>query len=468
MNRKLPPLPKRLFALGCVIACLGHSPLGTAMGLVDIYQQAVQSDPQLAAAEAKFRASGQERPIARSALLPQIDAYASIEHLDQRYADVPAAKSALYKDDRFDRATYGVTLDQSLFNKDARIRLEQAHTRATQAEAEVRAARQELLIRVAEAYFNVLAAQDNLSYARAERAAIEKQLRETRERLRIGLVAITDVKEAEAQFDIALAQEIDALYQHTSIKENLAVIIGHVPVELNTLRNEIELLPPEPSDVATWIETALRESLILQSATQGLEMSRQEIERRRAGRYPTLNLNADHGVQDDDGGFSEGRKTDTTFALKLNLPLYDGGRTRAQTAEATELHDQARHNHELTRRDVTRQTRAAYLNVLAAIARVQALRQALASTQIAADAADTGYAIGTRTALDVVIALRETYRAQRDLAKARYDYLLGGLRLKQAVGVLAPEDLERLNELLDNRSGAVSYALNPPIQNPAQ
>ncbi len=461
MDRKPRNLIRRTLALAVLLTAPGIVSVGYTADLLEVYQQAVSGDPQLAAAEARFRASGQEHPLALSALLPQIDAYASAESIDQRYNDVPDAKSALYRDDRFERTTYGVRLDQSVFNKDARIRLEQAKTRTSQAEAEVRVARQELLVRVAEAYFNVLTAQDNLSYARAERYAIERQLRETRERLSIGMVAITDVKEAEAQFDIAVAQEIDALYQYTSVKQNLAVIIGHVPDRLNTLRNEIELLPPEPNDVATWVETALRESLTLQAVTQGLELSRQEIERRRGGHYPTLDLKADHGIQDDSGGFSEGKKADTTLALNLTIPLYDGGRTRAQTSEAIELHQQATHNHELTRRDVTRQTRAAYLNVLSAIARVQALRKALTSTQIAADAANTGYQIGTRTSLDVVIALRETYRAQRDFAKARYDYLLSSLRLKQAAGVLTPDELTRVNALLDNDQGAVSYALDP-------
>ncbi len=438
------------------------APAPHAANLIEVYNLALQSDPQLAAAEAKFRTAAFDKPIARAALLPKIDAYASVEHIDQQYRDVPEGRSTLYKDDTFGRTTYGVTLDQALIDQERWARLELSDARVRQAEADLKAQRQALFLRVAEAYFDVLAAQDNLNYASAERAAIEKQLRQTRERLAIGTVAITDVKEAEAQFDLAVAQEIDARYQLTTVKENLGVIVGATPAQLDPLKANVELVPPQPNDVASWVETALANSLALQSATQGVEVAKREISRARSGHYPTLSLKAEHGVQDDDGGFSEGVKTDSTLALKLNLPLYSGGQVQAQVGQAYAQQDQAEANHELVRRDVTRQTRAAYLNVLSAIARVKALKKALDSTQHAAEAATTGFQVGTRTAVDVVLALRETYRAQRDHIRAHYDYILASLKLKQATGTLSLEDLQRINGLLSGAAPGTPVAQTTP------
>ncbi len=419
-----------------------------AEDLAQVYQLATEADPQLAAAQAKLEATLQARPLAKSALLPQLNASAALERHDQRYDDVPPLRAGFFKDATFDRKRYGLRLDQSLFNRQSWLRLAQADTRIAQARAEFEAARQALIVRTAEAYFNVLAAQDNLAFARAEKAAIAHQLEQTRERFEVGLIPVTDVRESEAKHDLAVAQEIDAENRLDVARENLRVIIGRLPEALAPLQDEIPLLVPEPRDIDAWVQAALDNSLALRAAGYAVETARKEIERRRAGRLPTLALSAEHGVQDDDGGFTEGKATDTVLGLSLQVPLYTGGRIGAQVAEARSQLKQAERQYDRQKRETIRQTRASYLNVLAGISRVKALRRALESTRTAHEAAQAGYEVGTRTAVDVLLALRETYRAQRDYARARYDYILATFRLKQAAGILTVADLQKINDWL--------------------
>ena len=428
--------------------CLLHGPALHAEDLADVYRLATEADPQLAAAHAKLQATLQGRPQAKSALLPQINASAGVESHDQRYDDVPPARSPFFNDTTFTRKRYGLRLDQSLYDRQSWLRLAQADSRIAQARAEFEAARQALIVRTAEAYFNVLAAQDNLEFAKAEKAAIAHQLEQTRERFEVGLLPVTDVRESEAKYDLATAQEIDAENRLDVARENLRVIIGRLPDSLAPLKDDFPLAVPEPQDIDAWVKTALENSLALRAARYAVETARQEVKRRRAGRLPTLALSAEHGVQDDSGGFSEGKATDTVVGLALQVPLYTGGRISAQVAEARSLLTQAERQLDRQKRETIRQTRASYLNVLAGISRVKALRQALASTRTAHEAVEAGYEVGTRTAVDVLLALRDTYRARRDYSRARYDYILSTFRLKQAAGTLTVSDLKKINDWL--------------------
>lgn len=427
-------------ALAC---CLMTNPLA-AESLQEIYDLALTTDPALGAAEAQYQAALQAKPQARAALLPQINAQAGLDLIDMDYSDT----ASVFTDDSFSRKSFGIRLDQALYNKNSRIRLSQADSQIAQAEAQIRDARQNLIVRTAEAYFNVLSANDSLDFARAEKEAISRQLEQSRERFEVGLIAITDVKESEAKHDLAVAEEIDAENQLNISAENLQVIIGRLPENLRPLNDSFELTGPEPADIQKWVETALDNSLPLRAARHALEIAEKEVERRRAGHHPTLGLKAEVGGQDDDGGFNKGQAINSSVGLEFKLPLYSGGLTSAQVSEASHLHTQARNNFELQRRESVRQTRASYLNVLAGISRVKALKQALGSTRIAAEAAQAGFEVGTRTAVDVLLALRETYRAQRDYSRARYDYILSAFRLKQAAGTLTAGDITEINRWL--------------------
>ncbi len=410
--------------------------------LLDVYQLAAKADSTLAAAEAKYRATLQAKPLSRAPLRPQINASAGFDKKDISYTDANPA----FSDDKYDHKTYGIRLDQVLFDRSSWLRASQADIQIAQAEAQIIAERQNLIVRTAEAYFGVLAAEDNLRFAQAEKEAISRQLEETRERFQVGMIAITDVKESEAQHDLAVAQEIDAVNQLDVAKEELRVIVDQLPASLSRLKIGYVPQAPKMENIDVWVERAMENSLVLKAAELGVELAAKEVKRRRAGHLPTLGFKAEMGVQDDDGGFSKGKASDTTVGVALKLPIYSGGLVSAQVAEADQLHQQAKRQYDLQKREIVRQTRASYLSVRSGLSRVKALQQALASTETAAQATEAGFEVGTRTAVDVLLSLRETYRAQRDYARARYDYVLSTFRLRQATGILSAGDLEKINK----------------------
>ncbi|HFD86699.1 MAG TPA: type I secretion protein TolC [Gammaproteobacteria bacterium] len=429
--------------LGGLVASGMLLPVAHAENLLDVYQLATRADATLAAAEAKYQAALQARPQSHAPLRPQINASAGFDRKDISYKDANPA----FSDDTYNHKTYGIRLDQLLFDRASWIRASQSDIQIAQAKAQILAERQDLIVRTAEAYFGVLAAEDNLRFAKAEKEAISRQLDETRERFQVGMIAITDVKESEAQHDLAVAQEIDAVNQLDIAKEELRVIIDQSPESLDRLKlGAVPAKADSKEDIDSWVKRAIDNSLTLKVAEMGVELAKQEVKRRRAGHLPTLGFKAELGVQDDEGGFSKGKATDTSLGLALKLPIYSGGLVSAQVAEADSLYRQAKEQYELQKREVVRQARASYLSVQSGRSRVKALQQALASTETAAEATQAGFEVGTRTAVDVLLSLRETYRAQRDFARARYDYVLSTFRLRQATGILAYGDLEKINK----------------------
>ncbi|WP_018954086.1 TolC family outer membrane protein [Thioalkalivibrio sulfidiphilus] len=420
-------------------------PTSQAADLWTIYQTALQHDAELRAAEADYRAALEARPQARSVLLPQIDAGASQAHTRTEPSGFP---NTSYDTTRFD-----ITLNQSVYDHRNYVALRQADLSIAQATAFRDAARQALILRVAEAYFDVLAAQDNLSFAEAEKEAIGRQLEQAERRFEVGLIAITDVKESQAQFDIAVAQEIAARNQLDIAREQLAVVTGQYYEALASLSDRLPLTTPEPADMNRWVESAIDRNLGLTARRFATEAAAEEIKRQRAGHYPTVGLQASYADIDNSGAPTANSqlldRTDAQIALQLRVPIYSGGRTSSLTRESRERFDSAREQLELTQRLTVQQTRSAYLSVVAGISRVQALNQALASTQAAAEAAEAGFEVGTRTAVDVLLALREVFRAQRDYAQARYEFVVNTLRLKQAAGTLDEQDIQAINAWLE-------------------
>lgn len=439
-----------------VVLCLGSGVLwvqaaeetqaATVVDLLTVYQVALARDAQLRAMEARYRAVLEARPLARSALLPQIDGAAQ-----QAYSDTnPKGASSM----DYGTTRLSLNLNQSLYNQAQRIALKQADLEIARMAAELDAARQSLALRVAEAYFGILAAQDNLLFATAEQEAIGRQLEQSERRFEVGLIAITDVKESQAQFDIAVAQKIAASNQLDIAREALTVITHTHYEHLAPLSAQMPLVNPEPPVIEQWVETATDNNLSLLAARLAVETQAEEIKRQRAGHYPTLGLGASYTdtqfssvPAERAGNLRDGR--DAQIALQLTVPVYTGGRTSALVRQSREQFDAAREDLQFNERQVIRQTRAAYLSVVSGISSVQALNRALESTQAAAEAAEAGFEIGTRTAVDVLLALREVFRAQRDYAQTRYDYLLSTLRLKEAAGILAEDDLVAVNHWLN-------------------
>lgn len=431
-----------VFALALVSA------VAQADNLLTVYQQAEQNDPQYRAAAAEYRANQEARDQGLAPLLPQLNLSGSVSESTTDIISYPADPTREGSTD-YETSGYSLTLNQAIYRHEYYVALRQADAVVARAEANFRNAKQELMVRVAQRYFDYLAAIDNLSFARAEHKAIEQQLNQTRQRFNVGLTAITDVHEAQARYDQAVAQTISAENQLAVARENLREITGMPHDEIASLTEQIPLPRPNPENIDEWVQIALDHSLALIAAEKTREIAREEVNRQRAGHYPTLDLVADHTYSDVEGGLFGARETeDTAIALQLNIPLYSGGVVSSLTREAAALHIQSKELYEQQRRAIERQIRSAYLSVISNISQVKAFAQALESSRTALEATEAGFEVGTRTAVDVLNSQQELYRAQRDYAQSRYNYILETFRLKQAAGILTEQDIARVNAWL--------------------
>lgn len=421
--------------------------------LLEIYRLAFQSDPQLKAAEAARRAILEIKPQSRALLFPFIDFSANIAANSQDIQvsgfDRSGGTSNFSGTTSFGSSSYSLNLTQPVYNHGTFAQLRQADAQIAQADAELGVAQQDLIVRTSTRYFDVLAALDNLEFARAEKAAIGRQLEQSRQRFEVGLVARTDVQEARARFDLTVAQEIDAENQLASSREALQEVTGDFHEDLSPLKDKIALPTPEPKDIDQWAETAVKQNLAVTAAGFAAQVAREEIDKVRAGHYPTLDIVGSHSFTDSGGGRFGGAQVEgDSIGLQLSAPIFQGGFVTSRTREAEQRYTQAREVLEQQRRAALRESRAAYLSVLAEISRVRALKQAVFSNQTALEATRAGLEVGTRTQVDVLNAERELFRAKGDYARARYDYILETLRLKRAAGTLNPSDLEKINTWL--------------------
>ncbi len=427
-----------------LVAILAVSP-AAAEDLLAVYQQATRNDAQLQAAAAARDAAHELRPQALSFVLPNIQASAETAkntlRTDSMGTFPPSGRS------EFNSHYWQLQLVQPLFNWQLIAGLGQADALVRQADNQYAFAEQELMLRTADRYFGVLAAIDALAFAEAEKAAIGRQLEQAKQRFEVGLIAITDIHEAQARYDLTVAQEIDARRQVANAMEALREVTGTGYEALTPLAETLPLQPPVGETAEAWVEQGLEQNPLVAAAFEATEAAKKEIERQRAGHYPTLDASATYlNSSANASRFGAGNDgEDTIYALQLKLPLYLGGRTSSLVRQAQQQFVEAQQRLEQQRRAVARETRDAYLGVNLAISRVKALAQALVSNQSALEATELGYRVGTRTSVDVLDAERELYRAKRDLATARYEYVLNVLRLEQASGQLGADDLQRVN-----------------------
>ena len=424
-------------------ALLATSTSSQAINLVEIDAKAQQQDAELMIALSQLESSRQALPLAQSANRPQVNLSANSTFQDQG--------NTLTGDDEQTSVGYSLNLQQSLYNSENWAQSDAAEATVLQAEADYESTIQDLIVRVTEAYFDILSAQDNVEFTQAEKNAIGRQLEQAKKRFEVGLIAITDVKEAQASYDLSLSSEIIALNGLDNAKEALQLIIGEPLIEpLATLGEEVDLVIPEPANGEAWVEQALQNNLSLASAQAGLKAANENRKIARSGRKPTVNLNAsyqDNSIDSDQNGDFD--TDDLTLSIQLDYPLYTGGRTSSAIQQAEADYATAQNNLMLQKRLVAQQTNNAYLAVVSGIGQVNALNQALISTTAALEATEAGFDVGTRTSVDVLISLRETYRSRRDYASARYDYLINTLKLKQAAGVLTDQDLSNINQWLN-------------------
>jgi outer membrane protein len=436
-------MQKQTIKLFTIVVALGVAPGLRAENLLEVYRLAQQNDPTYLAAVAEYNAAKEASAKAWAPVLPQINLSGAHSEIDNtKYDTVAGAIPGTYHTD-----SYSLSLKQTIYHKEQFDAISVADAQVAQAEAKFNNAKLDLILRASQRYFDVLAAADNLVFAKAEREAIEQQLQQTKQRFEVGLTAITDVHEAQARYDQSVASEIGAKNQYAISREVLREMIHTMPGPLAKLQADTPLLKPDPDDVDTWVKTALDRNLLLLAAQKAMEAAKYGMGVARAGHYPSLDLKADYTDYEASGGFTS-KTQGTTVSLVLNFPLYAGGGVSAASREAAALHQQALELYEQQRRATERGTRNSYLTVIADISTVNALKQALKSSQTALEATKAGFEVGTRTAVEVLNSQQLMFLAERNYAKSRYDYLLETLRLKQSAGMLTDEDVMHINRWL--------------------
>jgi len=422
-----------------LLALLVCSASATADNLLDIYRLAQIEDRQLRAAAASLEAVREVIPQARSEYLPSIVAGANVA---QNYQ-----KPEGFDSEDFNSNGLSLSLLQPVFDRAAWLRQGQASNFVKQAEVSFTFEEQGLIVRSSQLYFAVLNSLVDLKAVLADKEATARQLEQTKQRFEVGLIAITDVHEAQARYDRVVSEEIITRNQLDSARESLRVITGQYHDELAELADEVALTKPEPDVIEDWVAQATEGNLTLLAAQYNVDVAHDEIEIRRSDHYPTVDLFARYDDSNTSSAFARDLNS-SRIGLELNLPIYTGGLVSSRTREAESRLVEANELYEQQRRFVEQQTRDAYRTVIASISAVSALRQTVVSNQSALDATQAGFDVGTRTVVDVLDAQRDLFQAERDYDVARHAYVLSSLSLKQAVGTLDLGDVEEANRLL--------------------
>jgi outer membrane protein len=419
---------------------LAAFPAAQAENLLDIYGEAQQQDAAFASARAAYRAGQEKLPQGLSQLLPTVSLSAAVSNND---VSSPSGSRNYHSDG------YTLSLSQPIYRQQNFTQYAQAKSQVSVAEAQFAAARQDLILRVAQAYFDALLAQDNVALSGAQKTAIAEQLEQAKRNFEVGVSTITDTHEAQARFDLASAQEIAANNDLEIKKRGLQQIIGTIPASLATLNAKLALKYPEPNDMSKWVEAAEQQNLQLQIQRAALEIANLEVERNRAGHYPTVDLVASYNSTNNPSYLLSGTTTSQSIGVQFALPLFQGGLINSKVREAVANQDKARQDLEQTRRQVVLQSNQAFLGVTSGIAQVKALEQALVSSQSSLDSTKLGQEVGVRTSVDVLNAQQQLYSAKRDLSQARYSVILSQIKLKLATGTLGEDDLQQVNQWLE-------------------
>jgi outer membrane protein len=435
---------KRILMLAGVLAAGSVQ----AADLLGVYREAQLQDAVYAGAKAQYIAAQERLPQGRALLLPNVNFQAGTNYND---VDTQYKTSAFPSGQRdFYDYNYGVTVTQPLYRRANSLVYEQAKIQVKQAENALGAASQDLMTRVAQAYFDVLLARANLNTIKAQKVAVAEQLEQAKRNFVVGTATITDSREAQARYDLVVAQELGAENDLEVRTRALEVLVGRPVGELAGLSLPVSLNPPNPVDMNSWVEQAYQSNLQVALAQQSLELAAREVDKMQAGHYPTLDavgsLTKNYASSSAQGFGSE--IDALVVGLQLNVPIYQGGAISSQVREAVANQEKARQDLENARRTVALQTRQAYLGVTSGLSQVRALEQAVASTQLQLDSTKLGQEVGVRTAVDVLNADQQLAIARRDLAQAIYNTILSQLRLKAAVGKLTEADLADVNGLL--------------------
>ncbi len=433
---------------------LASVPFGPAFAddLLAIYQLALQNDPEFKISNINQSTAKESKSQSIAQMLPNLGLSAGSSRVRQNSTKTKPGfgeQAGFGIEQHYWDNSLAVNLTQPVFHWDHWVQLSQSENEIARAEAQFQAKQQALMTRTAVAYFNVLAAQDNLEFLSAEKQSIEKQLEQAKQRFEVGVIAITDVYEAQAGFDRALAAVIEAENALDNSKEALREIIGNHPADLDKLARDIPLSPPVPEDISAWATTAENSNFAIVAQFNQAEITRKNIEIQESKHLPTLDIVAQYLQQDNASQF--GPRGDTeSYGLQFNLPLFAGGGTVSRTRQAQFEYESAKEELIKVKRSVTREVKDAYRGTLSNINQVKALDSTKKSAELAVEAAEAGFEVGTRTMVDVLAIQRNFYKAKSDYARSRYDYLINGIKLKQAAGGLSELDLQQINQYLHN------------------
>ena len=424
-----------------------YLPLGAAQAedLIQVYDLAVRSDPVLREAEQKLFATREVKPQARALLLPNVAATAEanytaantrIRGLDTRGQDFASQNAT-------------AVVSQSIYNRGNWMTLKQSDDVIAQAEAQYRDAQIGLMVRTTEAYFGVLRASDAVTVSESLVRANERQLDQSKQRFEVGLVAITDVNESQAAYDSSRANLINAKVALDNAWEALRVIVGPFNQPLARLGDKLPLAPPEPNNLDTWADTAMRNNFGIIAASEAAEAAKKGIEIERSGYYPSLGAQAgfDFSNSDQDSGVI--RSEGAFVGLTLNVPIYQGGAVASRTRQAGYQFRAAQDRLDQTRRQVDQQVKDAFRGILSAIEDVKARQAAVVSARSSLESTQAGLEVGTRTQVDVLNAQRNLFQAEFDYLSSRYTYIINGVKLHQATSTLTREVLEKGNAWLN-------------------
>jgi len=419
-----------------------------AADLIQVYQQALANDATYASARAAAAAGRESITQGRAGLLPTVGVTGDITKNNSDYTawsnNLPGGSSNLRTNE------IQVTLQQPLFRWDRWQTYQQSKLQQAISEAQFAQAQQDLITRVAQAYFDVLAAQDTLESTRAQKVATTEQLASAKRNFEVGTQTITDTHEAQAAYDLVVSQEIAAVNDLENRKTALQAIIGTAPATLATLRTGVTLTAPQPINVDQWVSAAENQNYAVSVAQLQLESAKRDISKNRAGHYPTLDLVASSLHRDVNGQVAgtSGKTNSNAIGIQYSIPIFSGFAVTSRVRQSIALEDKARNDLEANRRNAALVARQSFLGVNSGLAQVKALEAAEVSSNSALESNKLGYQVGVRINIDVLNAQRQLYQTRTDLARARYNTILAGLKLKAAAGSLREEDLQPINALL--------------------
>lgn len=430
-----------------VLLLAGESAPLYAINLAQAYQAASFYDSQIAAARDQLVAVQEKIPQARAGLLPVINLSGSTGWNETD--SIQNTSGSL----RYNSHGYVLQLTQPLFRWDNWVQYDQSKLLVIQAQAQYTKAQEELILRVSQAYFDVLLAQDTLAFTQAQAEATSQQLSQAKRGLEMGTATIVDTYEAKARYDLIVAQEI-AVQNDITVKKNaLQQIIGMDPGALMPLNTRLPIENPQPDDLQQWVDISDKNNADVIAAEAGFQAASRQVDRVRAGHYPTVDFVASRNYNKGDiplgAAFLPNEATTNMVGVQMDVPIYQGGSVSSRGREAQALKSKANNDRDTARRLAQLSANQAYLNVKSGIAQISALEAALISNQAAVDANKRGYELGTSINIDVLNAQQQYFSTRRDLAKVRYDTLISLLRLREATGALNDEDIAQINALLD-------------------